>query len=209
MEASPRGSRQTPAAEFGGSSAWMSSSISLVLGTCQTERGRFRRDFFLLEQFISVILACGGSVELQFARNTFLMVDWANPWRWECIVQHYSAANLTYKPDRLPALSGVAALQHKATGDQYLAGLWKTSLVYHLVWQVQDGQYKPRPEWRAPTWSWASVDTKTFYRTPHIGWSQTENREKFINREYVRVLAAKTVPSSLDPFGSVESGGSP
>lgn len=139
-----------------------------------------------------------------FARSS--LVARGNPWSWRDIVRNYSAANLTYGSDRLPALSGVAARQHEATGDQYLAGLWSTSLIYHLVWRVEDGQHKPRPEWRAPTWSWASVDGSSFYQTAHIGWSQLDNREAFIDREYVQVLRAKTVPSISDPFGSVDSG---
>ena len=56
-------------------------------------------------------------------------------WLWKQIVQLYSAANLTFGKDKLPVLSGVARLGHDETGDQYLAGLWRSQIEEQLCWR--------------------------------------------------------------------------
>ncbi|KAI1391819.1 heterokaryon incompatibility protein-domain-containing protein [Hypoxylon trugodes] len=73
----------------------------------------------------------------------------AEKW-WPEVVKHYTARSLTHEQDKLPALSGLAQIYHEATGDTYLAGLWKASLPGSLLW--------PRA-FRAPSWSWASLDS--------------------------------------------------
>lgn len=71
--------------------------------------------------------------------------------------------------DRLPALSGMAQyfdayMKSGVRGTQYLAGLWRDSLVKDLCWYVQVSENHCAPArakpYRAPTWSWASVDLK-------------------------------------------------
>ncbi|KAK0124222.1 hypothetical protein ONS95_009198 [Cadophora gregata] len=60
--------------------------------------------------------------------------------------------------DKLAALSGIAALMKKKTGDMYAAGLWKASLPFDLLWRCdQTGDLKTKKE-RLPSWSWISVD---------------------------------------------------
>lgn len=83
------------------------------------------------------------------------------PWEWDDIVSEYSMGQLTVPSDKLPALSGIAARQGDITRDRYLAGLWRESLETQLCWCMEDRIYG-RPEWRAPTWSWASVDGRIF-----------------------------------------------
>lgn len=48
--------------------------------------------------------------------------------RWEKIVELYTRRDLTQPTDKLPALSGLAAIVHEHLGSRYLAGLWKDSL---------------------------------------------------------------------------------
>jgi hypothetical protein len=77
--------------------------------------------------------------------------------KWEQVVYHYSSANLTVSRDKLPGLAGIAKLFSKYKRCQYLAGIWKDDTFdVHLCWCVFGP--RPRPTWRAPTWSWASVD---------------------------------------------------
>lgn len=85
------------------------------------------------------------------------------PWDWETVTEEYSLGQLTVSSDKLPALSGIAARQAEITRDQYLAGMWRESLRSDLGWWVQD-PIQSRPEWRAPTWSWASVEGKISIR---------------------------------------------
>ncbi|KAK0639725.1 hypothetical protein B0T16DRAFT_423633 [Cercophora newfieldiana] len=62
--------------------------------------------------------------------------------------------------DKLVALAGVAErIIASHGGEQYLAGLWRSA---NLLWRVDITCWPyPRPsESRAPTWSWASIDSE-------------------------------------------------
>jgi hypothetical protein len=124
-------------------------------------------------------------------------------WVWDDIVQHYSSAALTFGSDRLPALSGIATRQRDVTGDDYLAGMWRRELVMQLLWAVRDPQTrKKRPKWRAPSWSWLSVDGPTYYWAYwNIPGDLTRGMKK-----YIYVLDAWTTPAGPDPCGQVDSG---
>ncbi|KAH9206801.1 hypothetical protein DL95DRAFT_236562, partial [Leptodontidium sp. 2 PMI_412] len=77
---------------------------------------------------------------------------------WREIVRSYSVRKLTNMDDKLAALSGIAALMKKKTGDMYAAGLWKASLPFDLLWRCdQTGDLKTEKA-RLPSWSWISVD---------------------------------------------------
>lgn len=121
---------------------------------------------------------------------------------WPQIVRLYSAANITFAKDKLPALSGIAKLGYNETGDQYLAGLWKDKLEEQLCWGRHDwasdsSTMRPRPPWRAPTWSWASIDGEVTWYTRQKGILETT---------HVKVLHANTTKYGYDPFGQVTSG---
>lgn len=77
-----------------------------------------------------------------------------------------------------------------------MAGMWRESLIEQLLWHCPEdpGKKSRRPEWRAPTWSWASVDAEVQY-------FESEDRN-----EYVRVVDAWTRPSGPDPYGAVADG---
>ncbi|KAH6662543.1 heterokaryon incompatibility protein-domain-containing protein [Halenospora varia] len=53
---------------------------------------------------------------------------------WLIIASHYSKRQISYKSDRLPALSAIASEFGRMYSDQYLAGLWKRSLPWALLW---------------------------------------------------------------------------
>lgn len=86
---------------------------------------------------------------------------------WETIVHYYTERKLTDPSDKLPALSGLAQLRKEARGGIYLAGLWQESLIHDLCWfhprdfnRATSGGVGRRPmDYRAPSWSWASLDT--------------------------------------------------
>lgn len=54
---------------------------------------------------------------------------------WREIVKSYWRRRLTRGDDKLPALSGVARLLANATGDEYVAGLWKSMMPFDLLWR--------------------------------------------------------------------------
>jgi hypothetical protein len=87
-----------------------------------------------------------------------------NPYHfWKDVVKYYSRCALTKASDKFIALSGLAELVHDRLGgqDRYLAGLWESELAYTLLWMVDDKSSRSSKmplTYRAPTWSWASVD---------------------------------------------------
>jgi len=88
---------------------------------------------------------------------------------WKLAVERYSTTNLTKPEDKLIALAGIAQLMSNRIGKKvlYVAGMWETYLASQLLWRVnpkyEEQTYKypqRRPsKWRAPTFSWAAVDS--------------------------------------------------
>lgn len=77
------------------------------------------------------------------------------------LVEQYSARNLTKGSDKFPAFSGIVQRLQPVLGD-YLAGLWFRDIIRGLWWVKKDGGVPVR-EYRAPSWSWASVDGPVSY----------------------------------------------
>ena len=117
---------------------------------------------------------------------------------WEKAVFDYSRRALTFKTDRLPAISAVASTVAGATGDRYLAGLWENKLLAGLCWNSnRPPEDDPRPdqEYIAPTWSWASHPESVFLNR---SWHGDDNQ--------ATVLEAWTVLKGPDLYGAVSDG---
>ncbi|KAK6845886.1 hypothetical protein PG987_001074 [Apiospora arundinis] len=129
-----------------------------------------------------------------------LVIPEHEEWNWDAIVLAYSRTKLTVISDRLPALAGVARRHYGLMKDQYLAGMWWHRLIEQLDWRVADRVNFERPEWRAPTWSWASVEGRVLP-------SPLQKRRNFLKGGiFSRVLDAATIPSGPDVFGAVSGG---
>ncbi|KAI4677249.1 uncharacterized protein J4E88_007057 [Alternaria novae-zelandiae] len=77
----------------------------------------------------------------------------------------YSGLSLTKEEDILVALNGIAKAVAEVTNDTLVAGLWRGRLIEELCWKrhtnerVHSIDEPPKPsKWRAPTWSWASIN---------------------------------------------------
>ena len=84
---------------------------------------------------------------------------------WNDLVQHYTKCNLTMSNDKLVAISGIVKRLQPSFKTDYLAGLWREDLLEQLLWHVESYDEakrslagEKRPEYRAPSWSWASID---------------------------------------------------
>jgi hypothetical protein len=78
---------------------------------------------------------------------------------WQQCVDEYSGRALTVSSDKLPALSGVAAIvNHDGEMGHYLAGIWSRHFIAGLAWSRPFFLLTSPPAYRAPSWSWASVD---------------------------------------------------
>ncbi|KAI0653373.1 heterokaryon incompatibility protein-domain-containing protein [Cubamyces menziesii] len=102
--------------------------------------------------------------------------EWADIHRgWWSVVRDYSLCKLSNPSDKLIAISAVAEMFAPTLGSGYIAGLWRHSLLYDLLWLSDDSQYpcSPRPtRYRGPSWSWASTDNPVscWYRHKHVDW---------------------------------------
>jgi hypothetical protein len=117
---------------------------------------------------------------------------------WETVITHYSRCNATVPSDKLVALSGIAKYFMTHMDDAYTAGMWKANLLHMLNWKVSDSStLQPRPTpYRAPTWSWASIDSAVDYWDPHH------------SNQYpiVKILEVSVKTIGNDPTGHVISG---
>jgi hypothetical protein len=78
--------------------------------------------------------------------------------RWNEILRIYSRKALSWESDKLPALSGLARLFEQKYGDEYVAGLWRSNIVEGICWQTYGDPHSRPKKYRAPSWSWASID---------------------------------------------------
>jgi len=94
---------------------------------------------------------------------------------WREIVRDYTRRAVTKPEDKLIALAGVAyqfsQLWNVNSSQKYVAGWWRDTLEYDLLWHRNLDTHvftprqrdliphlPPRPGNRAPSWSWASVN---------------------------------------------------
>ena len=112
---------------------------------------------------------------------------------WLDLVERYTRRKLSYEKDKLPALSGLARQMASISNDVYHAGLWRRHIIPGLYWRMF--VYEPHhwcddprhdqeihmltpptrdvarvpTEYRAPSWSWASVDGKVEFQPLNDG----------------------------------------
>jgi hypothetical protein len=116
---------------------------------------------------------------------------------WYSIVSDYSACQLTFAEDKLPALSGIASRCQRITQDEYLAGHWRINLVQSLFWNV-GAQASRVKTYRAPSWSWASTNGTVI--APQLFPIDDDDQG------IVRLLDACVKVDGENPFGRVMFG---
>jgi hypothetical protein len=127
---------------------------------------------------------------------------------WKHVVEVYSKTQLTQHTDKLIALSGIAKMMHGMIRDNYIAGMWEKYLASQLLWYVEPKRDKDRylypstrqEHYRAPTFSWASVDAEKD-GGGGITYGETTDRDLLI-----RVKEVNLVHITKDKFGLVEKG---
>ncbi|KAK8211808.1 heterokaryon incompatibility protein-domain-containing protein [Phyllosticta capitalensis] len=122
---------------------------------------------------------------------------------WHNVVEKYSQLSLSKASDRLPAIAGVAkVMQTFRRDDEYLAGLWRSSLFEDLIWETRLwGPLDPREGLSrdtslAPSWSWACMDeAPVSYCNPQTACHRMAS-----------LLEAETRPDGPDVYLKVPSG---
>jgi hypothetical protein len=127
--------------------------------------------------------------------------DVYNVLSWCGIVEDYSRRGLSFPEDKLAAIAGLARRAQRILGGDYLAGVWKHRLHIGLAWQVpEDMHARKAPVYRAPSWSWASIDGPVSYDRSD-GFVQSD--DGFLESA-IDLLDTSVSLTGPDPFGPVQ-----
>ncbi|KXX76935.1 hypothetical protein MMYC01_206153 [Madurella mycetomatis] len=117
---------------------------------------------------------------------------------WTCLVKEYTACGLTIPSDKLIAISGVAKYVAALLQGDYVAGMWRSHLEGELLWYVIQsglpGKTSRPAQYRAPSWSWASIDGPV-----QPGWSSVSHSLIKVEEVHLEYLTG-------DVFGAVTRG---
>lgn len=151
---------------------------------------------------------------------------------WQRLGTMYGRCELTQPDaDKFMAISGLARVIQRELDDEYLAGLWKKNLLGDLLWRVHktqrkiqgtvpDGLYERRWDYskraatyRAPSWSWASVDglVKLGYYADLSGKLESiEEGDSACTKKTLPMAsvvdASRSLVNPADQFGQVDDG---
>lgn len=144
---------------------------------------------------------------------------------WHECIAAFTSCKLTFCKDKLPALSGIASRSKSHSDDIYLAGLWKDRLIRDLCWQQNDDSKRTLPTvYRAPTWSWASIDAQIINqfeigcdREFKVAAAPNIKRVAALRRDdeefrvpaippAMRIVDASCTPLGENPYGEVKDG---
>ncbi|EWG55534.1 hypothetical protein FVEG_17540 [Fusarium verticillioides 7600] len=133
---------------------------------------------------------------------------------WNNFISRYTKARLTFSSDMLVALQGIVERitearrgSNKCTPElEYVAGLWRDSnFQQSLLWRPKDGSSPTRPDYyRAPSWSWASLDGEVDFFEQYIPWIW--NGKKTELARIVDICVEPQTGYSLSTTGQIKSG---
>ncbi|UPL00335.1 hypothetical protein LCI18_011269 [Fusarium solani-melongenae] len=119
---------------------------------------------------------------------------------WRNLVQEYTRCRLTNFSDKLIAMAGLAShLQPSIGADEYVAGFWRSQLPHALCWgelaRPIEG-FRPS-QYRAPSWSWASLEGVEFHLDRSPDHSVTDT---------CQILNIHLVHAGKNPYGDLKGG---
>ncbi|KAK2771268.1 heterokaryon incompatibility protein [Colletotrichum kahawae] len=123
---------------------------------------------------------------------------------WVRVVMLYSQCKLTKSEDKLLAFVGVAKVFQELTGDTYLAGIWKSQLYIQLDWHTSGHLTKLPRRYRAPSWSWASVDSPVEIQNQYF-----ESSEGWITEDptFLEILGVSVTANAFGGMADASDGG--
>lgn len=173
-----------------------------------------------IKSIFKAILQCSSAAGGQIEKPSNI-----TPSIWHSVIEEFTARDLTYVKDRLPAISSLARMLPFPKGE-YLAGLWQNHLMDDLLWFNPLGRisgvldsnsdastsidtpnslknYRIQGEY-APSWSWASVSAPIAFSIQGISSILPEWKAV---PEW-RVTGATCTPVTTNPYGSVSESSS-
>jgi hypothetical protein len=115
---------------------------------------------------------------------------WEEPWAWAEIIAQYSALDLTFEKDRLPAINSLSQVVQTMTGQDVCAGMWLGSLPGILFWWPYwwDEMEIEQNGWRYPPVAGATTPRPT--RSSMVG-----GMFSYSHTEQARVLETRVTAS--------------
>lgn len=137
---------------------------------------------------------------------------WDEGWLYH--MRNFSRRKLTHEQDKLPALSGLAQFIAAATNDTYHAGLWANHLLEDLNWRVYPQEETVAATWPKHTLSkgevYGDVRRTQSYRAPSWSWASLEAPIKFTAMSFDHLVGdwveVSTTPAGPDSCGKVVNG---
>ncbi|KAI0865360.1 heterokaryon incompatibility protein-domain-containing protein [Xylaria cubensis] len=127
-----------------------------------------------------------------------------NAARWWRLVQIYTRSKLTYQNDKLVAIAGLARAFSGVIREPYYAGIWGgADFLLSLLWTSWPRisvTNIPQTGYRAPSWSWASVEGEVYYEPTSRGVS------RIITQKLVQIQSISTEPRRGDAYGEIKGG---
>ena len=132
--------------------------------------------------------------------------------KWPRIVQEYCSRDLTLSTDKLHAIDGLMQYYSTVADLKPVCGLWRQSIKKDLLWihlPKPNGHAWPYPQpgyYRAPSWSWASVDGYiTFLKRPDMApsisriefESKSDHFNLRISARICRISSIKCLPKAF------------
>ena len=114
---------------------------------------------------------------------------------WGSVLSHYTRRLLAREEDKLPAIAGMATRLADMTRFTYFCGLWKENLVDDLCWRtsVASKRRGSGATYRAPSFSWASIDSKI--------WQNTARKN---STHHITIIQAECKVKTANTFGQVD-----
>ncbi|KAI3333737.1 heterokaryon incompatibility protein-domain-containing protein [Ustulina deusta] len=121
---------------------------------------------------------------------------------WRLVIRKYGLCALTVPGDKLVAIAGIARMFGNVRRSRYLAGLWEHTLLEDLLWYRSGDLYRRPTDYRAPTWSWASVNT-TEHRAE---WNIRHQPCTECLLSVPKIIEVSTDLVGADEYGEVQGG---
>ncbi|KAI9154857.1 hypothetical protein HJFPF1_07416 [Paramyrothecium foliicola] len=136
---------------------------------------------------------------------------------WLSTIETYTRCKLTFSKDKLMAISGIAAGFLPFLGD-YCFGLWKSHLPLGLLWALdatesvkgilgtQTGSGRRNGPYRAPSWSWASVDGPVLFQSNPFAGGMINTTGATGFRTVIEILRLETNTRHPNGLGEIVPG---
>jgi hypothetical protein len=126
---------------------------------------------------------------------------------WHLVVEIYSDKRITFEKDRLVALSALAQSLDDRKLGKYMAGIWENDIPQGLTWRSKGSKNRRAKEYKAPSWSWATLEGPVTYigaAKQSIGLAH--RYEIPLKQPKAKVISCHFEPATINEFADAKMG---